>query len=136
MKIAVVGGCASGKTTIAAELRSRGLDAYVVGQEHSGVASLWNHREPDFVVFLEVPLAAVRERRDQNWPEWLYVAQQQRLRQACDSADVRANTADLSVEQTLATILSALPSEANNQESSSAGSSPASASARSCNRSS
>lgn len=136
LKIAVVGRCASGKSTVVAELRSRGLDAYVVGQEHSGVSSLWNHQDPDFVVFLDVTLAAVRNRRDENWPEWLYHSQAQRLHDAYSSADVRVNTAELGVDETIATILSALPEGTVYEEPSSPDPPSSSPSARSCNRSS
>jgi GTPase SAR1 family protein len=101
LKIAVVGGCGSGKSTIVGELCSLGYDAYVVGQEHSAVAHLWSRQGPDVVVYLDVTLAAVRERRDRNWPEWLYEKQQERLRDARGAADVRVNTSVLTVDETV-----------------------------------
>ncbi|MEX2425862.1 MAG: hypothetical protein WD401_03775 [Thermomicrobiaceae bacterium] len=124
LKIAVVGGCASGKTTIVRELRSRGLNAYVVGQEHSGVAGLWKHQEPDVLVFLYVELESVRARRDHNWPEWLYRTQQQRLQCAYEAASIRVNTSKLSVEQALTSILAGLPVGEDYEESPSSESPP------------
>jgi gluconate kinase len=107
-KIAVVGGCGSGKTTIVRELQARGYDAYVVGQEHSSVPDLWNRRHPDAVIFLDVTLEAVRERRGPSWPEWLFKAQQGRLECASTGADIHVNTADLSVSQTVQHIVHSL----------------------------
>jgi GTPase SAR1 family protein len=109
-KIAVVGGCGSGKTTIVHELQTRGYDAYVVGQEHSGVPDLWNRRRPDVVIYLDVTLEAVRQRRSEGWPEWLYNVQQRRLQSASDEADIHVNTAELTVEQTMEQIIKSLES--------------------------
>jgi gluconate kinase len=104
-KIAVVGGCGSGKTTIVRELQTRGYEAYVVGQEHSAVRDLWNRRHPDTMIFLDVTLDAVRQRRGPSWPEWLFNAQQRRLEHASQNADIHVNTADLTVSQTVQEIV-------------------------------
>ena len=45
MKIAIVGVCASGKTTLVAGLREAGYDAYNVAQEHSCVHESSHHDE-------------------------------------------------------------------------------------------
>ena len=50
MKIAVVGVCASGKTTLVQGLREEGYDAYNVAQEHSGIHDFWNKRQPNIIV--------------------------------------------------------------------------------------
>ncbi len=42
-KIVVVGPCAAGKSTLVETLQVRGYDAHVSGQEHSAIASLWQH---------------------------------------------------------------------------------------------
>src|SRR5919206_4073660 len=65
-RIAVVGVCGSGKTTIVEQLRRMGYDAYVVSQEHSIIRDLWNHREPAALVFLEARLETVRARRNKE----------------------------------------------------------------------
>jgi uncharacterized membrane protein YgcG len=125
VNIAVVGGCGSGKTTIVSELCARGYHAYVVGQEHSEIATLWNRRNPDAVVFLEVTLEAVRHRRDENWPEWLFEKQRLRLDNAYRSATIRVSTADLTVDETVASIVEAISAVNASGQSSSSSSSPA-----------
>jgi gluconate kinase len=88
MRVAVVGPCASGKTTIAAALTECGFDAYVVGQEHSDIHWLWQRQQPDAVVFLDVPLEVIRIRRGADWPLWLFERQLKRLQNARDNANV------------------------------------------------
>ena len=53
MKIAVVGVCASGKTTLVAGLKAAGFDAYNVAQEHSGIHDFWAKRHPDILVMID-----------------------------------------------------------------------------------
>lgn len=113
MKIAIVGTCASGKTTIATELRLRGHDAYVVGQEHSVVHDLWNHQRPQLVVFLTADLETVRSRRGASWPGWLFDAQQQRLEDAREHANVVLDTSELSIDETVASVSRLIDSAAN-----------------------
>lgn len=120
MRIAVVGGCGSGKSTIVKALSERGYDAYVVGQEHSGVSKLWAKRHPDVLVYLDVTLDAVRERRDSNWPEWLFRAQRERLRDARESASIRMNTAHSTESESINGIVDYLNRLEMGQDSSSA----------------
>jgi hypothetical protein len=106
MRVAVVGSCASGKTTIVARLREHGVDAWAVAQEHSAIAELWRHLGPDRLVFLDTTLATVRARRgDDNWPGWIFDLQQERLSNARSHADVVVDTNDLSVDEIVEVIL-------------------------------
>lgn len=101
MKVAIVGTCGSGKSTIARELSDRGYDAYVVGQEHSGVPQLWARRDPDVLIYLDVTLEALRRRRSPDWPEWLYLQQKQRLLAARKAASIRVDTSEIGIEETV-----------------------------------
>lgn len=109
MKVAVVGTCASGKTSLVEALRGRGYDAFAVAQEHSVIADLWRHQQPDRVVFLDNSLATVRARRqDAAWPAWIYELQQARLADARAGADVVIATDALTLDEVVARALGAL----------------------------
>ena len=99
--VVVVGPCASGKSTLVAGLRRLGYRATVCGQEHSEIPTLWRHADPDVVVALDVDLAAIRRRRGDDWPEWLYLVQRRRLRAATAAATVRVDTSQLDQEAVL-----------------------------------
>ena len=104
-RVAVVGPCASGKSTLVAALRGRGYDAHAVGQEHSGVPYLWQLGEPDFLIFLDVDIPATSRRRGAVWPEDLYAAQQSRLDHARQHADCQLDTSALTAEEVVAAVL-------------------------------
>jgi ABC-type cobalamin/Fe3+-siderophores transport system ATPase subunit len=95
-KIVVVGPCASGKSTLVGALRALGYDAHVSGQEHSEIATLWQHLQPDVLIALDVDIAAVRDRRGDSWPEWLHDLQVQRLADASRAANLAIDTTTLS----------------------------------------
>ncbi len=103
-KIVVVGPCASGKTTLARGLRRLGYDASVCGQEHSEIASLWRHTEPDVVIALDVDLETIRRRRGSDWPEEIYKLQQRRLADARAVAALVLDTSRLGPDATLQTV--------------------------------
>lgn len=107
VRVAVVGSCASGKTSVVARLREHGIDAWAVAQEHSAIQELWRHLGPDLLVFLDTTIAAVRSRRDDDhWPEWIFNVQQERLASARAHADVLVSTDELTLDEVVATILS------------------------------
>lgn len=108
MRIAVVGTCASGKSTIVDELRGHGYDAFVVSQEHSIVLDLWNHQRPDKLVYLQADYQTVQQRRGQSWPRWIYDAQIERLRDAQQNASIIIDTGILTVDEAIAQILARL----------------------------
>jgi hypothetical protein len=113
-RIAVVGTCASGKSSVVARLRTLGIDAFAVAQEHSVVSELWNHRKPDHVVLLCADLETVRERRDDPaWPAWIYELQQDRLISARENADIVVHTDFLTLDEVIKAILDALDSKGN-----------------------
>lgn len=108
-RIAVVGHCASGKSSVVSALRQRGVDAWAVAQEHSVIHDLWRHQSPDALVYLDVSLAAVRKRRgDPRWPAWLYDLQRDRLADARRNADLVVVTDATPVENVVEQVLTAL----------------------------
>src|ERR687885_272381 len=82
IRVAVVGPCASGKSTVVEQLRQWGYDAFSVGQEHSVIRTLWRRRSPDALIFLYVDFPTLQARRGANWPQALYEEQLERLRDA------------------------------------------------------
>ena len=108
LRVAVVGHCASGKTTIVAALRGRGYDAFAVAQEHSGVTWLWRHSAPDVLLYLDVPLATVRQRRGEEWPQAVYDAQETRLAEARAHADLVLDTSQQGAAEAVAHAVSFL----------------------------
>ena len=103
-KIAVVGPCASGKSTLVNSLRAKGYDAHAVAQEHSAVRDLWNSRKPDLLVALDVSLEVVRQRRSPEWLEAVYERQHKRLAAAYRAADIIIDTSANSADEVLATV--------------------------------
>lgn len=81
-RVVVVGPCASGKSSLVESLQTAGYEAYCCAQEHSAIKSLWNHREPDVVIALDVDLDTVRKRRGETWPAAIFTAQLERLKEA------------------------------------------------------
>jgi hypothetical protein len=98
-RVAVVGPCASGKSTLVAALRERGYDAHAVGQEHSGVPFLWQLGEPDLLIFLNVDVPTTGRRRNSVWPADLYEAQQARLANAREHAALYLDTSPLTAAE-------------------------------------
>jgi broad-specificity NMP kinase len=106
VRIAIVGGCASGKTSLSNSLRALGFDAWPVAQEHSVIADLWRHLDPDRLVVLEATLESVRRRRnDRAWPRWIWELQQQRIAHARVHADLVIQTDELSPEQVIQRVI-------------------------------
>lgn len=97
--VAVVGVCASGKTSLVKQLQNNGIDAYNVAQEHSGIPRLWRRRCPDVLVLLDVNLAQARQRRNVPWGEERLTVQRQRLEDARNHADIVIQTDGLTIEE-------------------------------------
>lgn len=108
LRVAVVGHCASGKTTLVGALRRAGYDAHAVAQEHSGVAWLWKHSEPDVLIYIHVPLDTVRARRGEEWPRDVYDAQEARLVDARAHADIVLDSSVADVRTMIAQALALL----------------------------
>ncbi len=95
MKIAIVGVCASGKTTLVAGLKEAGYDAYNVAQEHSCVHNFWAKKNPDILVMIDATLPAIHKRRLVYWGEDRLVTQHKRLADAKAHADLYIQTDEL-----------------------------------------
>lgn len=100
MKIAVVGPCAAGKTTLATKLRELGYDAHDVAQEHSEVATMWRQiTRPDVLIYLDVSLGTIHRRLKVHWEQSYLDKLVSRLTDARAHAHFVLNTDSLSKDQ-------------------------------------
>jgi hypothetical protein len=100
-RIAVIGHCAAGKSTLVNGLRDAGIDAHASAQEHSVIPHLWKHLHPDLLIFLDVDLETVQQRRGGSWPATIFMLQERRLAPSRSLADLEIKTSQTNVEETL-----------------------------------
>ena len=100
-RVAVVGACSSGKSTLVSTLRDVGFDARHVAQEHSFVPTMWKEiSKPDVLIYLEVDLDNLIAR----WPNAHFQAhdlleQNRRLAHARAHCDLYLNTNQLNSDE-------------------------------------
>ncbi len=101
LRVAVVGPCTSGKSTLAAALRAAGYEARQPAQEHSYVPDMWQKiTKPDILIFLDVGFENTVARRPKNpgTPQ-RHQEQQRRLAHARQHCDLYLDTNNLSPDQ-------------------------------------
>jgi hypothetical protein len=98
--IGIVGVCASGKSTLIANLTKSGFTCRHIAQEHSYVANMWKRlTNPDILIYLQVSYQVTVHRRQINWTKDEYKEQLHRLRDARSSADLVIDTDMLTPEE-------------------------------------
>jgi hypothetical protein len=113
-RIAVVGPCASGKSTLVRALRMHGYDAHVTSQEHSAVPGLWRRSDPGIVIALNADLESIRLRRgNPRWSRKVWEDLQARLRDAFEHADFLADTSARSTNDVVGEVLAFLHSRSH-----------------------
>lgn len=107
LRIAFVGPCGAGKSTIAHRLRELGIDARMPAQEHSGVPSMWQKMlHPDYLVVLDAPNPVLRQRRPGiNLHDDYLAEQRRRLGHAITHAHATFNTAAMTPDEIVTAIL-------------------------------
>ena len=98
LRVAVVGPCASGKSTLTQALKAAGYEARHPAQEHSYVPNMWQRlAQPDLLIYLDVDYANTLARRPHTdgGPQRL-AEQQHRLRHARENCDFYLDTSGLS----------------------------------------
>ncbi len=109
LRIGVVGPCASGKSTLIADLRQRGYQVKHIAQEHSYVQDMWQRlTNPDLLIYLDVSYANSIVRRKMNWSEAEYDEQLRRLKHARAHTDFYLSTDALSIAEVSALVLTYL----------------------------
>jgi deoxyadenosine/deoxycytidine kinase len=108
--IAIVGPCASGKSSLARGLAERGIRAKQVVQEHSFVPEMWQViAQPDFLVYLNASFQTCSHRKNLNWRQRDYDEQDLRLTHAKENCDLLIQTDGQSIANVLEEVLSNLP---------------------------
>ncbi len=99
-RIAIVGPCASGKTTLAKRLRALGYDVHEPAQEHSGVPDMWQRiTKPDVLIYLDAGLSTIARRRRIDWGQAYLDELHRRLEHARRHADLYLPTDGLTPDQ-------------------------------------
>ncbi len=107
--IAIVGPCASGKSSLARGLGEHGIRARQVVQEHSYVQEMWQViAKPNYLIYLEASFQTCSRRKHLNWQQRDYDEQLARLAHARQSCDLLVQTDDLSEAAVLEEVLSDL----------------------------
>ncbi|HSB89799.1 MAG TPA: hypothetical protein VLD63_07215 [Anaerolineales bacterium] len=107
--IAIVGPCASGKTTLARGLQALGHPARQIAQEHSYVPDMWQRlSRPDVLVFLDASYETCTTRKQLNWTRAEFAEQQRRLAHARQHCHLYIYSDALTVRQVLEATLQAL----------------------------
>ena len=115
LRVAVVGPCTSGKSTLVEALRAAGYEARQPAQEHSYVPDMWQKlTQPDILIYLDVNYENVVARRPYNpgTPQRLH-EQNQRLTHARQHCDYYLDTSNLPPAQVQARVLSFLEQRGN-----------------------
>jgi cytidylate kinase len=106
MIIGVVGPCGAGKSSLVAGLKTHGITARHIAQEHSYVPDMWLRlTNPDVLIYLDVSYENTVVRRKLDWTPAEYAEQLRRLRHARQYADLSLDTNPLTLEQVLDAVL-------------------------------
>jgi deoxyadenosine/deoxycytidine kinase len=107
--IAVVGPCAAGKSSLVKGLKARGYNARCVAQDHSYVPDMWRRiTNPDLLIYLDVELNTIAQRRRISWGERYLNDERHKLRHARQHCDLYLHTDALTEEEVLRQVLSFL----------------------------
>ncbi len=118
LRVAVVGPCSAGKSTLVPSLKAAGYEARQPAQEHSFVPDMWQRvTRPDILIYLDVSYPAARHRRPyiDGGPQRLAV-QHMRLVHARDHCDYYLDTSDLTPGEVRQAVLAFVHSWENQQQ--------------------
>jgi chloramphenicol 3-O-phosphotransferase len=120
LRIAVVGPCSAGKSTLAKALKSLGYDDIrQPAQEHSYVPDMWLRiSQPDILIYLDVDNVNVKKRREYVDDQQRLPGQQQRLAHARQWCDFYLDTSSLSPAEVREAVVTFLHNRTNQVRSS------------------
>jgi RNase adaptor protein for sRNA GlmZ degradation len=97
LRVAVVGACAVGKSTLVSALREAGYEARHVAQEHSYVPAMWQRvSRPDVLIYLDADYETIMVRRPSfSFSPADLAEQKRRLAHARQHCDLYVDTSHL-----------------------------------------
>lgn len=106
IRIAVVGPCSSGKSTLAPDLERAGYEIRQPAQEHSCVPNMWQRMsKPDILIYLDLNYEKARARRPHIDGGLARLQEQHsRLSHAREHCDFYLDTSDLTPEEVRAAV--------------------------------
>ncbi len=101
LRVAIVGPCSAGKTTLGQALKEAGYTVRQPAQEHSLVPDMWRRlSKPDVLIYLDVNYEnALRRRPHQDGGAQRVAAQTKRLAHARERCDLYIDTNGLTAEE-------------------------------------
>lgn len=110
LRVAVVGPCSAGKSTLLPALYAAGYETRQPAQEHSYAPNMWQRlSKPDILIYLDLSYQQARIRRPHidGGPQRL-VEQHQRLSHAREHCDYYLDTSNLTPEEVRQAVLAFL----------------------------
>lgn len=116
-RVAVVGPCSAGKSTLSKTLKSLGIDTRQPAQEHSYVPDMWRRvSRPDILIYLDVDYAnATRRRPHLGGGRARLQIQQERLIHARQHCDFYLDTSALSPDEVQERVIAFLQQKTGQQ---------------------
>jgi len=109
LRIAIVGPCGSGKTTLADGLTARHFHVREITQEHSYVPSMWKLiSRPHILIYLDASFETCNQRKQLDWDLGDHAEQIRRLAHARRHCDIYLATDDLTPEEIIQSVLHSL----------------------------
>lgn len=111
LRLAIVGPCAAGKSTLARSLQARGYEARQIVQEHSFVPYMWQVlTRPDLLIYLDASYDTCTRRKGLDWTPQEHAEQLRRLRHARQHCHIYIQTDTLTPEDVLESVLQKIAS--------------------------
>lgn len=109
--IAVVGVCASGKSSLVSRLKDLGINCRHIAQEHSYVKDMWQRLvHPDYLICLDVSYPATISRKKLNWTISEYDEQLRRIHHARAHASLIIDTDTHTLDEEIDLVIAGLKS--------------------------
>ena len=109
LRIAIVGPCGAGKSTLADGLTARHFHARQIAQEHSYVPNMWKLlSKPHVLIYLDASFEACDRRKQLDWGHRDHSEQIRRLAHARQYCDIYLTTDDLTPDEILQSVLQSM----------------------------